>query len=59
MYTIWANAGLLLGAAILAGVAYFFVLVLGKFLFEELIGGAIGRLRRRIKRKIEKDHYVY
>lgn len=61
MYSLWANIGLLLYGAIIAGILYFFCIILGKALFEDLIGGSINRTRRKMKRKteIEKDHYVY
>ncbi|NIM13148.1 MAG: hypothetical protein GTO45_13595 [Candidatus Aminicenantes bacterium] len=55
MFEIWANVGLLLGAAVVAGVAYFVLYIIGKVVFEDIIGGII----RRIRRKKEKDHYIY
>jgi len=55
MFKIWANLGLLLGALVLAGVTYFVLYVLVRAVFEDIIGGMI----RKIKRKKEKDHYIY
>jgi hypothetical protein len=55
MLRIWANLGLLLGGAILAGLAWFVLYIIAVTIFEDLIGGLI----RRIKRKRKKDRYIY
>lgn len=55
MFEIWANVGLLLGAVIGVGVTYFVLYIVVKAVFEDIIGGMI----RRIRRKKEKDHYIY
>jgi len=56
MLSIWAIAGLILGALILAGIAWFVILVLGKAIFEDLIGAIIVKFRRK---KDKKDRYIY
>ena len=57
MLDIWANLGLLIGLAILGGFAYLILLIMGKILFEDMIGGSI----KKVKRKIEgrDDQYIY
>ena len=57
MYSLWANLSLLLGALILAGFLWFVLLVFCKFLFEDVVGGSVRKLRRKVER--EKDPYVY
>jgi hypothetical protein len=57
MFTIWADLGLLLGAAILAGLLWFVLYILGKYIFEDMLGGTVSKVRR--KRVEEKDHYIY
>jgi hypothetical protein len=57
MLDIWANLGLLIGLAIIGGFAYFIVLVMGKVLFEDMIGGSIKKVKRKIERK--DDQYIY
>lgn len=59
MFEIWANLTLLLGALILAGFMWFVLTIAAKGIFEDLIGGTFLRIRRRIKRERDKDHYVY
>jgi hypothetical protein len=59
MYSIWANIGLLVGAAVLVGVVGFFVYIIAKLVFEDFIGGVIGKIRRKVREKQDKDHYVY
>jgi hypothetical protein len=55
MISIWANLGLLAGAAILAGAAWLLLFIVGKVVFEDMIGGLI----RKIRAKIKKDKYIY
>ena len=57
MLDIWANLGLLIGLAILGGFAYFFLFVMGKIIFEEMIGGSIKKVKRKIQQK--DDQYIY
>jgi hypothetical protein len=59
MFAIWANLTLLVGALIVAGVLWFVLTVIGKGIFEDLIGGSIKKMRRKMKHERDKDHYVY
>ena len=56
MFKIWANLSLLIGIVVLAGIAWFILYVVGKIIFEELIGGTF----KKMKRKSNKDdQYIY
>ncbi|MGE5343290.1 MAG: hypothetical protein ACM3SY_17615 [Candidatus Omnitrophota bacterium] len=59
MFKIWAILGLLCGAAILAGLLWFALLILAKFIFEDIIGDTIHKIKQKRKEKKEKDHYIY
>ncbi|UCH95740.1 MAG: hypothetical protein JSV88_02535 [Candidatus Aminicenantes bacterium] len=57
MLKIWANLSLLIGVVVLGGIVWFVLYVVGKAIFEDMIGGSF----KRVKRKIEKkdDQYIY
>jgi len=56
MFKIWANLSLLIGVVVLAGIAWFFLYVVGKIIFEDILGGTY----KKIKRKSSKDdQYIY
>jgi len=56
MFEIWANLALLIGLVVVTGAVYFVVYVLGKILFEDMVGGTI----KKVKRKMNKDdQYIY
>ena len=57
MLDLWANLGLLIGLAILGGFAYVILFVMVKIIFEEMIGGSIKKVKRKIERK--DDQYIY
>ncbi len=57
MYSIWANLSLLLGALIVAGILWFVLLIFCKILFEDVIGGSVRKIKRKVER--EKDPYIY
>jgi hypothetical protein len=60
MFRIWAIFSLVLGAAILLGIAWFFLTIIGKIIFEDLIGDTISKVAGQKRRKEqEKDHYIY
>ncbi|MCP5053247.1 MAG: hypothetical protein GY940_39140 [bacterium] len=50
---------LIIGALILAGLVWFVLIVVGKSVFEDVIGGFFRKIRRRTKDENDKDHYVY
>ena len=56
MYEIWAIVGLMLGALILAGIAWFVILVFGKAIFEDMLELIINKFRRK---RARKDRYIY
>ena len=56
MLSIWAIAGLFVGGLILAGIAWFVLMIFGKAFFEDMIGGIIGKIRRKVRKK---DRYIY
>ena len=56
MLSIWATVGLIFGGLVLAGIAWFVVLVIGKAIFEDLLGAIIGKFRRK---RAKKDRYIY
>jgi hypothetical protein len=56
MFKIWANLSLFIGIIIIAGIAWFILYLVGKIIFEDLIGGTF----RKVKRKSPKDdQYIY
>jgi hypothetical protein len=56
MFKLWANFSLLIGIVVLAGIAWFVLYVLGKFIFEDLLS----RTFKKVKRKSGKDdQYIY
>jgi hypothetical protein len=56
MFKIWANLSLLIGIVVLAGIAWFILYVVGKIVFEDLLG----RTFKKMKRKSDKDdQYIY
>jgi hypothetical protein len=57
MLDIWANLALLIGLAIMGGFVYFVLLVMGKIFFEDMIGGSIKKVKRKIEQK--DDQYIY
>jgi len=56
MFKIWANLSLLIGIVVLGGIAWFILYVLGKFIFEDILGVTF----KKIKRRTDKDdQYIY
>jgi len=56
MLSLWANFSLFLGAAVLFCTAWFVLFVVGKIIFEDFLGGAASKIKKRFEKK---DHYVY
>lgn len=56
MFSAWAIIGLIFGTVILAGMVWFVLLIFGKAVFEDMIGGIVNKMR---KRREKKDRYIY
>jgi hypothetical protein len=57
MFEIWANLTLIFGAFLVAAFLWFVLTILGKSIFEDLLGSLSKKVRRRRER--DRDHYVY
>jgi hypothetical protein len=56
MFKIWANLSLLIGIVVLAGIAWFILYVVGKIIFEDIIGGSFKKLKGKSPKD---DQYIY
>jgi hypothetical protein len=59
MFKIWAIFSLFCGAVILAWIAWVFLVIIGKIIFEDLLVNSLGKIGRKKKRKEDDDYYVY